>query len=252
MDIRINHDNNQVFNKVSRRGEKVEDEEVLRPPPTAWLVSIGSIEERAAMYFRLNNEVCSKQIIKTNEFKQIVMQDNEWSTDSINGTKHLNYAVACNVKSWMLRTSFPNTTYQYRSTFTIPKSFHVANTATTITTTTTVTTTTTQEATATPTTSAPPTTTTIQQSNSISTPIIVPSQLPIVIEQNRNSTAPSPLVVDEAIVDMDIDDSECEEEGGEIAQQSQEEQCSITSPTPTITTSLINNKLHHHQHQHQQ
>lgn len=112
MDVRVTRDN-ELFSKIIRRDDSSEK------PPIAWLVTLGSVEERIFKHLKENNAKYSK--IKTIAFKELLRIADDWPVDESSSTGKLNKTVAENVQSWLLTAGKDRPSYQYRSTLRLPK-----------------------------------------------------------------------------------------------------------------------------------
>ncbi|CAO3622565.1 unnamed protein product [Mucor hiemalis] len=90
-------------------------------PPTASLISLGSIEERAFNYLEEHNLLISDA--NSDEFKNLMRENNNWPTnDDTTSIEELNIMVAENIKSWLLSSKRRDNSYQYRSLVSLPRS----------------------------------------------------------------------------------------------------------------------------------
>ncbi|KAI8062978.1 hypothetical protein BDF21DRAFT_496890 [Thamnidium elegans] len=117
MDIRLRKDNS-LFEKIMKRGTT----DVLAP--ISWLVSVGSVEERAFHFLAERNIPYSNR--KSDDLKEVMGQDNDWQHDSAFNVQKMNKMVADNVKYWLTDVKSRNQ-YQYRSTVHLPKSYLYAH-----------------------------------------------------------------------------------------------------------------------------
>ncbi|KAG2199251.1 hypothetical protein INT47_010626 [Mucor saturninus] len=137
MDIRVNR-NHELFSKVTRRNN-----DSAIPPPVAWLVTLGSVEERVFEHLKKNNTQYSGS--KTPDLKELLRMSDDWPVDEAKSTAELNTMVAENVQAWLLSSGKDVGSYQYRSTVHLPKSIHYANLKSTVAVTQTTTTSTEEE-----------------------------------------------------------------------------------------------------------
>ncbi|GAA5795771.1 hypothetical protein HPULCUR_001133 [Helicostylum pulchrum] len=117
MDIRTSKDNS-LFGKIMKRGTT----NVLAP--VSWLVSVGSVEERAFNFLAERNIPYSGR--KSDDLKEVMIQDNDWQHDSALSLENMNSMVADNVKYWLTNIKSRDQ-YQYRSTIHLPRSYLYAH-----------------------------------------------------------------------------------------------------------------------------
>lgn len=117
MDIRTSKDNS-LFGKIMKRGTT----DVLAP--VSWLVSVGSVEERAFNFLVEHNIPYSGR--KSDDLKEVMTKDNDWQHDGALSVENMNSIVADNVKYWLADVKSRDQ-YQYRSTTHLPRSYFYAH-----------------------------------------------------------------------------------------------------------------------------
>ncbi|KAI9487666.1 MAG: hypothetical protein EXX96DRAFT_554167 [Benjaminiella poitrasii] len=133
LDVRVDRTNTvfekiKKINKIEAMTGQVNDAQ-QNHPPTAWLVSLGSVEEGAFEYLK-QHKTTVKAVSSKHAFKQFLLtgNTNKWPVYDKMDHKELSNLVANNISIWLsLNGRYANLQYQFRSTAQLPQSYYFAN-----------------------------------------------------------------------------------------------------------------------------